>query len=133
MDKIRIVGGNNLNGRIPISGAKNASLPLMIASLLTKETLVLENVPRLLDVNLLIQTLSNHGVDFSLQGKRLGEDSMTGQTVKLTAKNIVDPLAPYDLVSKMRAGFWVIGPLLARIGEAKVSLAWWMCYWQSTS
>ncbi len=122
MDKIRIVGGNNLKGRIPISGAKNASLPLMIASLLTKETLELENVPRLLDVNQLIQTLSNHGVDFSLQGKRLGEDTMTGQTVKLTAKNIVDTLAPYELVSKMRAGFWVIGPLLARVGEAKVSL-----------
>ena len=122
MDKIRIVGGNSLNGRIPISGAKNASLPLMIASLLTKETLVLENVPRLLDVNLLIQTLSNHGVDFALQGKRLGEDTMTGQTVELTAKNIVDTVAPYELVSKMRAGFWVIGPLLARVGEAKVSL-----------
>ena len=122
MDKIRIVGGNALSGVIPISGAKNAALPLMIASLLTDETLTLENVPRLRDVALLTRILSNHGVDYSLNGKRAGEDHLTGQTIHLRASEIVDTRAPYDLVSQMRASFWVIGPLLARAHEAKVSL-----------
>ena len=66
MDQIRITGGNALNGVIPISGAKNASLPLMIASLLTDDTLTLENVPHLADVESLIRILSNHGVDYSV-------------------------------------------------------------------
>lgn len=122
MDKIRIVGGNRLNGTIPISGAKNAALPLMIASLLTDETLTLENLPRLRDVQLLFQILSNHGVDHAIQGKRNGQDDMCGQTVDLSARAIVDTTAPYELVSRMRASFWVIGPLLARMGEAQVSL-----------
>jgi len=122
MDKIRIVGGQKLNGIIPISGAKNAALPLMIASLLTPETLTLENVPRLADVNLLMRILSNHGVDTMINGKRPGEQMTTGQTMHLSAKYISDTLAPYDLVSKMRASFWVIAPLLARMGQAKVSL-----------
>ncbi len=122
MDKIRIVGGNRLEGVIPISGAKNAALPLMIAALLTDERLTLENVPRLRDVSLLTRILSNHGVDYSLNGKRPGEDHLTGQTIGLTAREIVDTRAPYDLVSQMRASFWVIGPLLARCHQAKVSL-----------
>ncbi|WP_181708361.1 UDP-N-acetylglucosamine 1-carboxyvinyltransferase [Chthonobacter rhizosphaerae] len=122
MDKIRIVGGNALTGTIPISGAKNAALPLMIASLLTDETLTLENVPRLADVNLLTRILVNHGVDYALNGKRAGEDLLTGQTVSLTARSITDTTAPYELVSKMRASFWVIGPLLARMGGCRVSL-----------
>ena len=122
MDKIRIVGGNRLNGVIPISGAKNAALPLIIASLLTDERLTLENVPRLRDVSLLTRILSNHGVDYSLNGKRPGEDHLAGQTIHLTAREIVDTRAPYDLVSQMRASFWVIGPLLARCHQAKVSL-----------
>jgi UDP-N-acetylglucosamine 1-carboxyvinyltransferase len=122
MDRIRIVGGQRLNGVIPISGAKNAALPLMIASLLTDETLTLENVPRLRDVALLFHILSNHGVDHSIEGKRNGQDGMSGQTVHISARAIVDTTAPYDLVSKMRASFWVIGPILARMGEAKVSL-----------
>ncbi len=122
MDKIRIVGGNQLNGVIPISGAKNAALPLMIASLLCDDTLTLENVPRLRDVALLTQILSNHGVDYSVDGKRAGQDTMTGQTIHLNASNIVDTTAPYELVSKMRASFWVIGPLLARMHTARVSL-----------
>ena len=122
MDKIRIVGGNPLNGTIPISGAKNAALPLMIASLLTDETLTLENVPRLADVGLLNRILVNHGVDYGLNGKRPGEDPLAGQTVSLTARSITDTTAPYDLVSKMRASFWVIGPLVARMGECRVSL-----------
>lgn len=122
MDRIKIVGGNRLNGTIPISGAKNAALPLMIASLLTDETLTLENVPRLRDVAQLTQILSNHGVDYSVDGKRPGQDSMTGQTLHLSAGTVVDTTAPYELVSKMRASFWVIGPLLARMHEARVSL-----------
>ncbi|MDR3376732.1 MAG: UDP-N-acetylglucosamine 1-carboxyvinyltransferase [Ancalomicrobiaceae bacterium] len=122
MDKIRIVGGNQLNGSIPISGAKNAALPLMIASLLTDEVLTLENVPRLRDVALLQRIISNHGVDYSLNGKRAGEDHLTGQTIHFHAETIVDTRAPYDLVSQMRASFWVIGPILARMGEAVISL-----------
>jgi UDP-N-acetylglucosamine 1-carboxyvinyltransferase len=122
MDRIRIQGGRALNGIIPISGAKNATLPLMIASLLTDETLDLDNVPRLADVVLLQHILSNHGVDIMVSGKKAGENEHTGQSMHLSAKNIVDTTAPYHLVSKMRASFWVIGPLLARMGEAKVSM-----------
>jgi UDP-N-acetylglucosamine 1-carboxyvinyltransferase len=122
MDRIRIVGGQRLRGSIPISGAKNATLPLMIASLLTADTLVLENVPRLADVRLLQRILGNHGVDVMIGGKRFGESSYDGDTLHLSAASIVDTTAPYDLVSRMRASFWVIGPLLARMGQAKVSL-----------
>ncbi|MDI4664396.1 UDP-N-acetylglucosamine 1-carboxyvinyltransferase [Xanthobacter autotrophicus] len=122
MDKIRIVGGNELKGTIPISGAKNAALPLMIASLLTEEKLILENVPRLADVALLQRILGNHGVDITTNGKRNGDDPYAGQTLEIDARVIVDTIAPYDLVSRMRASFWVLGPLLARMGEAKVSL-----------
>lgn len=122
MDRIRIVGGTKLNGTIPISGAKNAALPLMIASLLTPETLVLENVPRLSDVRMLKRILGNHGVDVMVAGKRVGERDEDGETVKLNAATIVDTTAPYELVSQMRASFWVIAPLLARTGQAKVSL-----------
>ncbi|MBW8299983.1 MAG: UDP-N-acetylglucosamine 1-carboxyvinyltransferase, partial [Hydrogenophaga sp.] len=74
MDRIRIVGGNELNGVIPISGAKNAALPLMIASLLTSDTLTLENVPHLADVELLLRILGNHGVDVSVNGRRERQD-----------------------------------------------------------
>ncbi|NDW06654.1 UDP-N-acetylglucosamine 1-carboxyvinyltransferase [Jiella pacifica] len=122
MDRIRIRGGNELNGIIPISGAKNATLPLMIASLLTDDTLTLENVPHLADVEQLTRILGNHGVDFSVAGKRFGQDSGIGRTIHFNARNIVDTTAPYELVSKMRASFWVVGPLLARMHEAKVSL-----------
>jgi UDP-N-acetylglucosamine 1-carboxyvinyltransferase len=122
MDRIRIIGGNRLNGSIAISGAKNAALPLMIASLLSEETLTLENVPRLADVALLKRILGNHGVDCMVQGKRPGQSGMSGETLELSAKTIVDTTAPYDLVSRMRASFWVVGPLLARMGQATVSL-----------
>ena len=122
MDRIRIVGGRPLNGTIPISGAKNATLPLMIASLLTDETLVLENVPRLADVGLLQRILGNHGVDVTIGGKRPGDTEYQGQTLHISAARIVDTTAPYELVSKMRASFWVIAPLVARMGEAKVSM-----------
>ena len=122
MDKIKIVGGNRLNGIIPISGAKNAALPLMIASLLTKDTLTLENMPLLADVTQLERILGNHGVDYAVAGKRTGETASSGRTVHLTAREIVDTTAPYELVSRMRASFWVLAPLLARMGEARVSL-----------
>lgn len=122
MDRIRIEGGRKLHGTIPISGAKNATLPLMIASLLTDQTLVLDNVPRLADVNILQRILGNHGVDIMVGGKRPGETQYDGQTLHISAERVIDTTAPYELVSRMRASFWVIGPLLARFGEAKVSL-----------
>ena len=122
MDRIRIRGGAPLNGLIPISGAKNAALPLMIASLLTEENLELGNVPRLADISSLLRIMSNFGVDHSIAGRRPGQSSETGQTIRLTAKNIIDTTAPYELVSTMRASFWVIAPLVARFGHAKVSM-----------
>jgi len=122
MDRIQIRGGARLNGVIPISGAKNAALPLMIASLMTDQTLTLENLPRLADVSQMARILGNHGVDYSIDGKRVGEEAASGQTAHLRARTIVDTTAPYELVSRMRASFWVIAPLLARMGEARVSL-----------
>ena len=122
MDRIRIVGGQRLNGAIPISGAKNATLPLMIAGLLTEDTLILDNAPRLADVELLQRILGNHGVDIMIAGKRPGDDPNSGRTLHISAKHIIDTTAPYELVSRMRASFWVVAPLLARMGEAKVSM-----------
>ena len=122
MDRIQIRGGVPLHGAIPISGAKNAALPLMIASLLTEDTLELSNVPRLADIASLLRILSNHGVDHMIAGKKPGETAETGQTVRLSARRIIDTCAPYELVSTMRASFWVIAPLLARMGEARVSM-----------
>ena len=122
MDRIKIIGGERLNGVIPISGAKNAALPLMIASLLTEDRLTLKNVPNLADVNLLARILRNHGVDLAVDGKRSGGAPHLGETFHLTARDISDTTAPYELVSRMRASFWVLGPLIARMGQAKVSL-----------
>jgi UDP-N-acetylglucosamine 1-carboxyvinyltransferase len=122
MDRIRIVGGSKLNGTIPISGAKNAALPLMIAGLLSEDTLILDNVPRLADVAQLQRILGNHGVDITSVGKRPGDHEYQGQTLHISAANIIDTTAPYELVSRMRASFWVIAPLVARMHEAKVSL-----------
>jgi len=122
MDRIKIVGGKPLRGTIPISGAKNAALPLLIASLLTEDRLTLKNVPNLADVNLLVRILRNHGVDLAIDGKRPGPTSHLGDTIHLTARDIVDTTAPYEMVSRMRASFWVLGPLVARMHEAKVSL-----------
>lgn len=122
MDRISIVGGKPLNGIIPISGAKNAALPLMIASLLTPETLTLKNVPNLADVNLLARILRNHGLDLTIDGKRADPAPYLGETFHLTARDIVDTTAPYEMVSRMRASFWVIGPLVARAGKARVSM-----------
>ena len=122
MDRISIVGGRPLRGTIPISGAKNATLPLMIASLLTADRLTLKNVPNLADVNMLARILRNHGVDLTIDGKRADPSPHLGETFHLSARDIVDTTAPYDLVSRMRASFWVLGPLVARCGVARVSM-----------
>jgi UDP-N-acetylglucosamine 1-carboxyvinyltransferase len=122
MDRISIAGGRALNGVIQISGAKNAALPLMIASLLTPDRLTLKNVPNLADVNLLARILRNHGLDFTIDGKRAEPSPHMGETFHLTARDIVDTTAPYELVSRMRASFWVLGPLVARCGQARVSM-----------
>jgi len=122
MDRISITGGAKLHGSIPISGAKNAALPLMTAALLTDDGVTLDNVPRLSDVTQLLRILSNHGVDHKIAGRLAGQTTETGQTIDLSARQIVDTTAPYELVSRMRASFWVIGPLLGRMGKAKVSL-----------
>ena len=122
MDRIRIVGGRRLEGTIPVSGAKNAALPLMIASLLTSDRLTLKNVPNLADVNLLARILRNHGVDLAVDGKRADRGGLLGETFHLTARDIVDTTAPYAMVSRMRASFWVLGPLVARMGKARVSM-----------
>ncbi|MCF6200370.1 MAG: UDP-N-acetylglucosamine 1-carboxyvinyltransferase, partial [Hyphomicrobiaceae bacterium] len=122
MDRIKITGGGPLKGTIAISGAKNAALPLMIASLLTSDTLTLKNVPNLADVLQLGRILRNHGTDFTIAGKRPGKSQMQGETFHLTSRDIWDTTAPYEMVSKMRASFWVLGPLLGREHKARVSL-----------
>ena len=94
----------------------------MIASLLTRDTLTLANMPLLADVTQLERILGNHGVDFAISGKRSGQTENTGRTVHFTARDIVDTTAPYELVSRMRASFWVLAPLVARMGAARVSL-----------
>ncbi|PWC31330.1 UDP-N-acetylglucosamine 1-carboxyvinyltransferase [Azospirillum sp. TSO35-2] len=119
MDKIRIRGGRPLNGAITVGGAKNAALPLMTASLLSDETLTLTNLPILADINTLCNLLLQHGVAIHMAGA--GGDC-AGRAVDFTARDITNTTAPYDLVRKMRASVLVLGPLLARCGEAKVSL-----------
>lgn len=118
MERLYIEGGRRLEGAIPISGAKNAALPLMVAALLTDEPLELANVPRLADIRLMIQILEQHGVVVDCAAWAAGETT----ALTLRAARITNTTAPYDLVRKMRASFLVIGPLLARCGEATVSL-----------
>lgn len=116
------MGGRPLRGRIAISGAKNAALPLMTAALLTDEPLILENVPRLTDVRTLGRLLAELGMGFDMEELPRGADGSGGDRMRLSAANITSTTASYELVSKMRASFWVLGPLVARFGEAKVSL-----------
>ncbi|MDI9409322.1 MAG: UDP-N-acetylglucosamine 1-carboxyvinyltransferase [Candidatus Pacebacteria bacterium] len=113
MDRIRIIGGKPLKGTVPISGAKNAALPLMCASLLVDEPLELTNVPDLVDIRTLGLLLEQHGVSV--------DRSAVGRMV-LNGKGVHNTTAPYDLVRKMRASILVLGPLVARHGKAKVSL-----------
>ena len=116
MDTIHIRGGRRLKGRIAVSGAKNAALPLMTASLLTDEPLTLTNMPRLADVRTLGRLLDVLGADMSL------DEGADADVMTLHAKDIRSTTAPYEIVSKIRASFWVLGPLLARCHEARVSL-----------
>ncbi len=120
MEKLVITGGNALHGTVPISGAKNAALPLMCASLLSDEPLTLENLPRLADITTLTDLLNHLGVTVTIEGGKGGR--MTGRSLTFDAKNINDTVAPYDIVRKMRASILVLGPLVARAGEAIVSL-----------
>ncbi len=120
MDRIRIRGGKPLEGSIPIGGAKNAALPLMTASLLTDETLILKNLPRLADITTLSHLLVQHGVSITMNGAE--SDEPQGHVLELTARRIASTTAPYDLVRKMRASVLVLGPLLARCRRARVSL-----------
>ena len=117
MDKILIRGGNRLSGEIAISGAKNAALPLMCASLLTDEKLSLANIPHLADIAQLAELLKLLGVSAEVES-----NGGHARTLHLHARNIAQTAAPYDLVRKMRASFLVLGPLTARCREAKVSL-----------
>jgi UDP-N-acetylglucosamine 1-carboxyvinyltransferase len=121
MDKIRIRGGRPLAGAIPIVGAKNAALPLMVASLLTDETLTLSNIPHLADITTLANLLVQHGVEINMDG-HAPNGGHTGRVLALTARDIASTTAPYDLVRRMRASVLVLGPLVARCGEASVSL-----------
>jgi UDP-N-acetylglucosamine 1-carboxyvinyltransferase len=114
MDRIRIRGGRPLSGEIVIGGAKNAALPLMAAGMLTDQRLVLSNVPRLADVQTMTLLLSQHGIAVEPLDRE-------GRLLTLGGK-ITNTEAPYDIVRKMRASFLVLGPLLARAGEARVSL-----------
>jgi len=121
MDKIRIRGGKQLNGIIQIGGAKNAALPLMAASLLTSETLCLSNLPHLADITTMVHLLSELGVEVSMNGNS-PDGGHIGRVFDLNASEPIHKTAPYDLVRQMRASVLVLGPLLARWGEAKVSL-----------
>jgi UDP-N-acetylglucosamine 1-carboxyvinyltransferase len=112
MDRIRIVGGRPLKGTIPISGAKNAALPLMAACLLSDKPLTLTNLPALADIKTLTSLLEQHGVKVTP-----GDHSIT-----LHAAEIPNTVAPYDIVRRMRASVLVLGPLLARFGNAVVSM-----------
>ena len=122
MDKIRIIGGAQLRGSIVIGGAKNAALALMPACLLTDETLHLSNIPHLADITTMAHLLAQHGVAMVMNGHDSEKGGHTGRVLELNANSITSTTAPYDLVRKMRASVLVLGPLLARCGEAKVSL-----------
>jgi UDP-N-acetylglucosamine 1-carboxyvinyltransferase len=119
MDSIHIVGGQRLEGKIPISGAKNAALTLLPCALLTDEDLVLGNLPRLADVDSFGHLLNQLGVSTKIAGVKKGE---IGRRMTLNAREIASTVAPYDMVRKMRASILVLGPMLARAGESTVSL-----------
>jgi UDP-N-acetylglucosamine 1-carboxyvinyltransferase len=119
MDSIHIVGGKRLEGRIPISGAKNSALTLLPCALLTQDKLTLGNLPRLADVDNFSHLLNGLGASTKVAGVKKGE---FGRRMTLEAKDIASTVAPYDMVRKMRASILVLGPMLAREGEATVSL-----------
>ncbi|MGI4776489.1 MAG: UDP-N-acetylglucosamine 1-carboxyvinyltransferase, partial [Janthinobacterium lividum] len=116
MDNIVIKGGIPLKGIIHISGAKNASLPIMAAALLTKDQVLLTNIPKLTDISTMTDLLQNHGAIVQI------EDQGEWFDLRIDCSQITNFTAPYDIVSKMRASIWVLGPLLTRFGAAEVSL-----------
>ena len=120
MDRIRIRGGNPLKGNIRISGAKNAALPLMAACLLTEDRLMLANMPQVVDIATMANLLSQHGVAIRMDASAPG--GSTGHALELAAREITNTTAPYDLVRRMRASVLVLGPIVARVGRAQVSL-----------
>ena len=120
MDRIIIRGGKRLEGRVPISGAKNAALTLLPCAILTDQPLTLSNLPRLADVDSFSHLLNGLGVSTSVAGAR--DPRAVGRAMTLTAQTIASTVAPYDIVRRMRASILVLGPLLARAGEATVSL-----------
>ncbi len=113
MDQLVIRGGRRLSGEVRVSGAKNAALPLMAAALLSQESLQLENAPRLVDIRTIAKLLRHMGVEVTGDGT---------PTIRLWARSVSRPEAPYDLVKTMRASVLVLGPLVARVGRARVSL-----------
>src|SRR6266403_16515 len=113
MDKLIIEGGVPLNGEVRISGAKNAALPILCAAILSSEPLRVMNVPRLRDITTMIKLLTQMGIKVSAADAR---------SIELNAAELDNPVAPYDLVKTMRASVLALGPLLARCGEARVSL-----------
>ncbi len=125
MDKLLIRGGRPLHGEVPISGAKNAALPELCAALLTADPVTLLNVPRLQDVATMLTLIRNMGVQVEQPGAT-GCDDLDSRgeesTVRIDASGLNTPEAPYDLVKTMRASVLALGPLLARFGEATVSL-----------
>jgi len=118
MDKLRITGGVPLTGEIAISGAKNAALPLLCAALLTREPVTFTHVPHLNDIGTMLKLLAQMGVKVTRDTGKLG----AGDTVTLDASALDNAVAPYELVKTMRAAILVLGPLVARAGEARVSL-----------
>jgi UDP-N-acetylglucosamine 1-carboxyvinyltransferase len=125
MKKLIINGGNKLQGTINIAGAKNATLPLMAMTILTDEPIYLSNIPHVSDIANMSTLLTKMGIDITLDGSNsVVSDSSgyQGRVLKIQAKNITDPVASYEIVCKMRASIFILGPLLARIGKAKVSL-----------
>jgi UDP-N-acetylglucosamine 1-carboxyvinyltransferase len=121
MKKLIINGGNKIIGNVQIAGAKNAALPLMVASILTAQKLTLTNLPQVADISTMANLLSSLGVDLVMDSTNK-EGGHIGKVITFDASNIDNPVAPYDLVCKMRASILILGPLLARFGKAKVSL-----------
>src|SRR5687768_7202758 len=119
MDSIVIQGGKRLEGTIPISGAKNSALTLLPCAILTDDKLTLSNLPRLADVDSFGHLLNELGVSTKIEGLQKGE---IGRRMTLRAKKLISTTAPYDMVRRMRASILVLGPLLARAGDATVSL-----------
>ena len=120
MDNIKIIGGKPLDGKIFISGAKNAALPLICASLLTKDTVTLTNMPMLSDIRAMNSLLEQLGTKIDSFNDFI--DGHETKTYSYRSKNIDNLVAPYDFVRKMRASYYVLGPLLARFGKVELSL-----------